>query len=71
MTTHKPPIIKARLQAKSITKRRQQHTMHKLLTVAAGAVATHVLSSAVHRPMHTLILTGHLWLDELLAGHPG
>ncbi|KAF9228058.1 hypothetical protein BS17DRAFT_672684, partial [Gyrodon lividus] len=37
----------------------------------AGAVATHVLSSAVHHPMHTSILTGRLWLDELLAGHPG
>ncbi|KAF9220431.1 hypothetical protein BS17DRAFT_852012 [Gyrodon lividus] len=71
MTTHKPPILKAHLQAKSITKKRQQHTMHKLLTVVAGAVATHVLSSAVRRPMHTSILTSRLWLDQLLAGHPG
>ncbi|KAF9233540.1 hypothetical protein BU15DRAFT_15771, partial [Melanogaster broomeanus] len=37
----------------------------------AGAVATHVLSYADRRPMHTSILTGRLWLDELLAGHPG
>jgi hypothetical protein len=70
MTTHKPHILKARLQAKSIAKKRRKHTMHQLLTVAAGAIATHILSSADHCPMHTSILTGRLWLDELLAGHP-
>ncbi|KAH7918692.1 hypothetical protein BV22DRAFT_1024176 [Leucogyrophana mollusca] len=38
--------------------------------VAAGAIAAHILSFVDPKPMHTSILSGQKWLNELLTGHP-
>ena len=53
-----------------IERRRKVKLLVALMcTVIAFTVAA-CLDASVPMPMHTSILTGQLWLDELLSGHP-
>ncbi|KAF8487496.1 hypothetical protein DFH94DRAFT_612231, partial [Russula ochroleuca] len=62
--------IRKSISSASSTSTRQRRAA--VLGVAAAAIAASIYFShiPVPRPMRTSILTGQLWLDELLQGHP-
>ena len=50
--------------------RHQKKVLALTAALAAAAITTTTPPSPSPVPMHTSILTGQMWLDELLDGHP-
>ncbi|KAF9440149.1 hypothetical protein P691DRAFT_688603, partial [Macrolepiota fuliginosa MF-IS2] len=49
----------------------REQKKHMLFAAAAAAMVTiAVVPSLLKTPQHTSILTGYMWVGELLAGHP-
>jgi hypothetical protein len=55
---------------KRISAQNKRKSLSLIATMAGIAVVTPLLLSSPRVPMHTSILTGRAWLDELLVGHP-
>jgi hypothetical protein len=65
------------LHAAQRSKKKQQVERRRWMQLVASLVCTVIAFTASLNldvpddlPMHTLMLTGQMWLNELLAGHP-